>query len=58
MMLLSNPNFSAKSIHTEVGTNQVAPTILKVLGLDPRSLDGVRLEGTGVLPGLGLSGDK
>jgi hypothetical protein len=58
MMLLSNPNFSARSIHTEVGTNQVAPTILKVLGLDPRSLDGVRLEGTGVLPGLGLSGDK
>jgi len=58
MMLLSNPNLSAKSIHTEVGTNQVAPTILQVLGLDPNSLDGVRLEGTGVLPGLGLSGDK
>jgi arylsulfatase A-like enzyme len=58
MMLLSNPNLSAKSIHTEVGTNQVAPTILQVLGLDPKSLDGVKLEGTGVLPGLGLSGDK
>jgi hypothetical protein len=58
MMLLSNPNFSPKWIYTEVGTNQVAPTILKVLGLDPKSLDGVRLEGTGVLPGLGLSGDK
>jgi hypothetical protein len=41
-----------------VGTNQVAPTILQVLGLDPNSLDGVKLEGTGVLPGLGLSGDK
>jgi len=58
MMLLSNPNLSATTIHSEVGTNQVAPTILQVLGLDPKSLDGVRLEGTGVLPGLGLSGDK
>jgi hypothetical protein len=58
MMLLSNPNFSPKWIYTEVGTNQVAPTILKVLGLDPKSLDSVMLEGTGVLPGLGLSGDK
>jgi hypothetical protein len=58
MMLLSNPSFSPKWIYTEVGTNQVAPTILKVLGLDPKSLDGVRLEGTGVLPGLNLSQDK
>jgi Type I phosphodiesterase / nucleotide pyrophosphatase len=58
MMLLSNSSFSPRWIYTEVGTNQVAPTILKVLGLDPKSLDGVRLEGTSVLPGLGLSGDK
>jgi len=29
---------------------QVAPTILKVLGLDPRSLDAVKAEGTQVLP--------
>jgi arylsulfatase A-like enzyme len=55
MMLLSNPSFRATSVHTEVGTSQVAPTILEVLGLDPKSLDGVKLEGTGVLPGLGLS---
>ena len=33
-----------------VETAQVAPTILAALGLDPRSLDAVRLEKTTVLP--------
>jgi len=33
---------------------QVAPTILKALGLDPDALDGARLEGTQSLPGLDL----
>ncbi len=33
---------------------QVAPTILKALGLNPSSLDGVRLEGTPVLPEINL----
>ncbi len=32
----------------------VAPTILKALGLDPHSLQAVRLEHTPVLPGLSL----
>jgi phosphoglycerol transferase MdoB-like AlkP superfamily enzyme len=36
-----------------VETTQVAPTILKLLGLSPRSLQAVRREGTQVLPGLG-----
>ena len=31
---------------------QVAPTILKALGLDPNALEAVRIEGTQVLPGL------
>jgi hypothetical protein len=35
-----------------VETTQVAPTILQLLGLDPRALDAVREEGTKVLPGL------
>jgi arylsulfatase A-like enzyme len=35
-----------------VETTQVAPTILRLLGLDPRELDAVRIEGTRVLPGL------
>jgi arylsulfatase A-like enzyme len=36
-----------------VETTQVAPTILKLLGLNPNSLQAVREEGTQVLPGLG-----
>jgi arylsulfatase A-like enzyme len=54
IMLLSNPSFHPKWVYTPVATAQVAPTILKALGLDPRSLDGVRLEGTPVLPELDL----
>ncbi len=33
-----------------VETTQVAPTILRLLGLDPRALKAVRKEGTKVLP--------
>jgi hypothetical protein len=33
-------------------TTQIAPSILRLLGLSPRSLDAVRTEGTQVLPGL------
>ena len=36
-----------------VETTQVAPTILKLLGLRPSSLQAVQREGTQVLPGLG-----
>ncbi len=52
VMLISNPSFSARWLSTPVETMQVAPTILKVLGLDPQSLDVVRGEGTAVLPGI------
>jgi hypothetical protein len=52
MLLLSNPNLHARQITTFVETTQVAPTILKLLGLDPGRLDAVRTEGTAVLPGL------
>jgi hypothetical protein len=50
MMLLSNPNFEPRTVTSPVETMQVAPTILKALGLSPSALDGVRLEGTEVLP--------
>jgi hypothetical protein len=33
-------------------TTQIAPTILKLLGLEPDALEAVRMEGTQVLPGL------
>lgn len=39
---------------TAVLTTQVATTTLAALGLDPTLLDGVRLEGTTVLPGTGI----
>ncbi len=55
MLLLSNPAFTAHTVYTSVGTNQVAPTVLRALGLNPGSLDGVRVEGTSVLPGVNLN---
>jgi arylsulfatase A-like enzyme len=35
-----------------VETTQIAPTILKLLGLDPDALQAVRIEGTQLLPGV------
>lgn len=55
VLLISNPGFAPRTVYSEVGTLQIAPTVLTALGLNPRLLDGVRLEGTGVLPGLNLS---
>ena len=52
MLLVSNPDIRPRTIHSFVETAQVAPTILKFLGLDPDALDAVRTEGTPVLPGL------
>jgi arylsulfatase A-like enzyme len=52
MLLVSNPTIHARTVTSFVETIQVAPTILKLLGLDPQSLDAVRKEGTPVLPGL------
>ncbi|APY96462.1 alkaline phosphatase family protein [Burkholderia pseudomallei] len=43
-----------RTIDAPVLTTQVAPTILRSLGLEPRLLHAVALEGTRVLPGLGL----
>ena len=52
VVLVSNPNIKARTLGTPVETRQVAPTILSLLGLDPNSLDAVRLEGTKELPGI------
>ena len=52
MLLVSNPHIQARTIHSFVETAQVAPTILKILGLDPNALDAVRMEGTPVLPAV------
>jgi hypothetical protein len=56
MMLLSHPSLDAKTVTSPVETMQVAPTILKGLGLEPQELESVRREGTQILPGL--FGDK
>jgi hypothetical protein len=50
IMLLSNPSFRASTVNTPVETMQVAPTILRALGLDPNELQSVQQEGTAVLP--------
>jgi hypothetical protein len=52
MLLVSNPSIRARSVTSFVETAQVAPTVLKLLGLNPGSLDAVRVEGTPVLPGF------
>ena len=54
ILLLSHPSFKPKTVRAEVGTAQVAPTILSALGINPRALDAVRAEGTSVLPAVQL----
>jgi hypothetical protein len=50
ILLIANPGFTAQTVSAATATAQVAPTIVKALGLDPRALDAVRAEGTPVLP--------
>lgn len=52
-MLVSFPGLkNSKQMTAPVYTAQIAPTILKALGLNPRSLKAVRMESTPVLPGV------
>jgi Type I phosphodiesterase / nucleotide pyrophosphatase len=51
-LIVSHPALKESSINTAVATTQIAPTILKALGLEPQELEAVRLEGTQILPGL------
>src|SRR5579862_7510933 len=50
VMLLANPFIRSATVTTPVETMQVAPTILKALGLNPNALQSVQQEGTQVLP--------
>jgi Type I phosphodiesterase / nucleotide pyrophosphatase len=54
ILLVSNPSFHPETVRTSVGTVQVAPTILKALGLNPNALQAVQAEGTPVLPAVQL----
>jgi hypothetical protein len=51
-LIVSLPGYKPDNVHAPVTTTQIAPTILKLLRLDPSALDAVRLEGTTVLPSL------
>lgn len=51
-LLVSMPSLSPARIKTPVTNQQVAPTILRALGLDPDELDAVRAENTHILPFL------
>jgi len=52
LLVVSNPSLEPRTIATPVANKQVAPTILRALGLDPDDLQAVRSEGTRALPGL------
>jgi arylsulfatase A-like enzyme len=51
-LLFSLPGLDEKVVKTPVTNQQVAPSILKALGLDPKALQAVQAEGTNVLPFL------
>jgi predicted AlkP superfamily pyrophosphatase or phosphodiesterase len=53
-LLISFPGFTQGEIKAPVQTAQIAPTILKALGINPTALQAVQNEKTGVLPGLGF----
>ncbi|MBN3817967.1 alkaline phosphatase family protein [Paraburkholderia sp. Se-20369] len=55
-LLVSYPGLHrARTVNDYVGTKQVAPTILGLLGLEPELLHAVVAEHTRVLPGLGIA---
>ena len=53
-LIVSNPALDHRTVSTHVGTEQVAPTILRALDLPPEALEAVRKEHTPTLPGLRL----
>jgi Type I phosphodiesterase / nucleotide pyrophosphatase len=57
IMLLSNPRFAPRTVFSPVETTQVAPTILKALGLSLSKLQAVQIEHTQVLPSVDFPKD-
>jgi arylsulfatase A-like enzyme len=49
-LMASFADWKQQTIKTPVSNQQVAPTILRALGLDPNALDAVRKEQITVLP--------
>jgi hypothetical protein len=54
LLVISNPNLKSKQVNKSVTNMQVAPTILQLLGLNPKALEAVRMEHTELLPSLEL----
>ncbi len=52
LLIVSNPKYKAATFNDQVETRQIAPTIVKALGLDPTLLNAVKSEHTETLPGL------
>jgi hypothetical protein len=52
LLIVSNPKYKAATFNDQVETRQIAPTIVKALGLDPNLLNAVKSEHTETLPGL------
>ena len=55
-LVVSGPGGHGARVTRAVETTQIAPTILHLLGLNPRQLQAVRIEGTRVLPSLPTRG--
>lgn len=52
VLIVSNPSYKPVTFNDQVETRQIAPTIVKALGLDPNQLQAVQREFTETLPGL------
>jgi hypothetical protein len=52
LLIVSNPSYKAATFNDQVETRQIAPTIVKALGLNPNLLNAVQSEHTETLPGL------
>jgi hypothetical protein len=52
LLIVSNPRFKPSIFTDQVETRQIAPTIVRALGLDPSQLRAVQLEHTETLPDL------
>jgi hypothetical protein len=52
LLIVSNPKYKAATFIDQVETRQIAPTIVKALGLEPSELQAVQIEHTETLPGL------
>ena len=52
LILTANPSLPSGTVEGADQASQIAPTILKMRGLDPRKLEAVQIEKAQVLPGL------